>query len=122
LLYGTITAMDGRDLDFWESLAERRIREAAEQGEFDDLPGSSKPLSGLDGTYDPHWWVKEWLRRTSLENTATELIRTVRFELPRLKATSHSPRTKERVAELNAVIEELNRSLGSADRIDLIEI
>lgn len=28
----------------WESLVERRIREAQERGEFDNLPGKGKPL------------------------------------------------------------------------------
>jgi DnaJ family protein C protein 28 len=28
----------------WESLVDQKIREAMEQGEFDDLPGSGKPI------------------------------------------------------------------------------
>jgi Domain of unknown function (DUF1992) len=31
-------------MDRWESLIERRIREAHERGEFDDLPGQGQPL------------------------------------------------------------------------------
>ena len=114
--------MGDKALEYWESLAERRSREASEQGEFDDLPGAGRRLPGLDGTYDPHWWAKEWLRRTSLEDAAAELRRTIRSELPRLKAAPESPRTKERVEELNAAIDELNRDLGSNDQIALIEI
>jgi hypothetical protein len=114
--------MGDRPLEFWESLAERRIREAAERGEFDDLPGSGRPLPGLDGTYDPHWWVKEWLRRTTLEDTAGELRRTIRSELPRLKTSPRSSRTRERVGVLNAAITELNRDLPADAQIDLIQI
>ena len=113
--------MGDRPPEFWESLAERRIREAAERGEFDDLPGSGEPLPGLKGTYDPHWWVKEWVRRTSLEETAEELRRAIRATLPRLRASPQSPGTIKRVAELNSVIAELNSSLPTDDRIDLIE-
>lgn len=31
-------------MDRWESLVDRKIREAQEQGEFDDLPGKGRPL------------------------------------------------------------------------------
>jgi hypothetical protein len=34
----------------WERLAENRIREAIEQGEFDNLPGSGKPID-LEGYF-----------------------------------------------------------------------
>lgn len=43
--------------------AERRIRDAIDRGEFDDLPGSGEPLEGLDRPYDPNWWVKSWIER-----------------------------------------------------------
>jgi hypothetical protein len=34
----------------WERIAENRIREAMQQGEFDDLPGAGKPVD-LDGYF-----------------------------------------------------------------------
>jgi hypothetical protein len=114
--------MSDRPLEFFESLAERRIREAAERGEFDDLPGAGRPLPGLAGPYDPDWWVQEWLRRTSLEDTVAELRRTIRSELPRLKASPDSAKTVERVAELNETIESLNRKLSAEHRIDPIAV
>ena len=50
-----------------ESVAERRIREGVERGEFDDLPGTGKPLPGAGEPYDEMWWVKAWLRRNQLD-------------------------------------------------------
>ena len=47
----------------FESLVDRRIREAAERGEFDDLPGSGEPLEILDEPYEANWWLKRWFRR-----------------------------------------------------------
>lgn len=114
--------MGDRPLEFWESLAERRIREAAERGEFDDLSGSGRPLPNLDGTYDAHWWVKEWLRRTNLEETTAELRRTIRSELPRLKASPGSEKAIQRVSEINAAIKVLNRDLPTEDQISPIEL
>ena len=49
-----------------ESVVERRIREAIEQGEFDDLPGAGKPLPDAGKPYDELWWVKAWLKRNDL--------------------------------------------------------
>jgi hypothetical protein len=44
-------------------IAERRINEAIEAGEFEDLPGTGLPIADLDEPYDPDWWIKSWLRR-----------------------------------------------------------
>lgn len=50
----------------WESWIDRQVREAKERGEFDDLPGSGKPIPGLDKPFDELWWVKDKLRREGL--------------------------------------------------------
>lgn len=113
--------MGDRPIEFFESLAERRIREAAERGEFDDLPGAGQPLPGLTGTYEPNWWVKEWIRRTSLEETVAEVRNTIRSDLPKLKAFPDSPKTAQRLAELNEMIEALNRELSTGQRLAPIE-
>lgn len=59
-----------------ESIVERQIRLAAERGEFDDLPGSGKPIEDLDDAYDPLWWVKKWAEREGL--SAAEVHRMLR--------------------------------------------
>jgi hypothetical protein len=48
---------------WYESSVDRQIREAQEQGEFDNLPGTGKPLSDHGRAYDEDWWVKDWVRR-----------------------------------------------------------
>jgi hypothetical protein len=50
----------------FETWIDRQIREAAERGEFEDLPGSGAPLPGLGKLYDEMWWVKGKLRREGL--------------------------------------------------------
>jgi hypothetical protein len=47
----------------FETWVERQIREAQERGEFDNLPGTGKPLPGLTGHYDELWWVKQVAQR-----------------------------------------------------------
>jgi hypothetical protein len=48
---------------WYESVVDRRIREAQERGEFDGLPGLGRPLSDHGREYDEDWWIKDWIRR-----------------------------------------------------------
>jgi hypothetical protein len=50
----------------FETWIDRQIRQAAERGEFDDLPGSGAPLADLDRPHDEMWWVKRKLRNENL--------------------------------------------------------
>ncbi|CAM3333535.1 DUF1992 domain-containing protein [Occultella aeris] len=43
-------------------LADMHIRKAIERGEFDNLPGSGKPLD-LSDAHDPDWWIKSFMKR-----------------------------------------------------------
>lgn len=43
-------------------IADMQIRKAIERGEFDDLPGSGKPLD-LPDHHDPDWWLKSLMKR-----------------------------------------------------------
>ncbi|RMG39955.1 MAG: DUF1992 domain-containing protein [Planctomycetota bacterium] len=53
--------------EYWYSLAEERIREAMQQGAFDNLPGFGKPIPGIDEPWDENWWVREKLRRERVQ-------------------------------------------------------
>lgn len=55
----------------FESVGERRIREAMERGDFDDLPGAGGPLRHAGKPYEPTWWVREWVKRNRLDSDAT---------------------------------------------------
>ena len=34
------------------------IQQALRRGDFDELPGSGKPLTDLGGVRDPDWWIR----------------------------------------------------------------
>ena len=57
---------DKRPNETWEDLAERRIREAHEAGEFNNLPGFGLPIPGIDDVLEDDWWLKAKLRREEL--------------------------------------------------------
>ncbi|WP_251152932.1 DUF1992 domain-containing protein [Cellulosimicrobium sp. Marseille-Q4280] len=46
-------------------LADMHVRKAIERGDFDNLPGSGKPLDMPD-RHDPDWWLKNLLKRERL--------------------------------------------------------
>lgn len=56
----------------FESPVDRAIREARERGEFDNLPGTGKPLRNLGNADvdDPDWWVRGLVEREHLDMTA----------------------------------------------------
>ena len=83
-----------------ESVAERRIREAMERGEFDDLPGAGEPLADLDREYDPDWWAKRWVRRERLADAMRELRE--RRHRERVRAETGLAGAADRLAEIDA--------------------
>ncbi|CAN5894962.1 hypothetical protein BH23ACT5_BH23ACT5_07240 [soil metagenome] len=50
-----------------ESIVDRRIREAMEAGEFDELPGTGEPLPGAGTHDDDLWWVRGWMQRNEID-------------------------------------------------------
>jgi hypothetical protein len=47
----------------YESPIDRQLREAQERGEFDNLPGTGKPLPDSGREYQEDWWITAWVRR-----------------------------------------------------------
>lgn len=44
------------------------IRAAQDQGEFENLPGTGKPIPGAGTKDDDLWWVDSWIERNRLED------------------------------------------------------
>jgi len=67
----------------WGELAERRIAEAQEQGEFDDLPGQGEPLDLTENPFaDPEWRVAyKILQDSGFTLDWIELDKEIRAEL-----------------------------------------
>ena len=89
----------------YESVVEQRIREAQEQGAFDDLPGAGRPLRGLHGPQDENWWVRSYLEREGLP--ADVLLPTplrLRREIDRLPETVRDMETERDVRDAVAAV------------------
>lgn len=66
-----------------ESLAERRIREALDAGEFDDLPGQGRPIPDDGRPYEPGWWARRYLERLRQDDARRERVRDLTNALDR---------------------------------------
>jgi hypothetical protein len=47
----------------WESWVESQISRGLARGDFDDLPGAGRPLTGLDREQTSYEWALAWARR-----------------------------------------------------------
>jgi hypothetical protein len=96
----------------YESPVERKIREAQERGDFDDLPGLGKPLPGYGETYDENWWVKDWVRRENITGVLPTSLR-LRKEAEDLMGTIAKKPSEWAVRQFVA---DLNERIGRARR------
>ena len=90
----------------FESAIDRQIREAAERGAFENLPGRGKPLPQLQGPSDEMWWVRRWMERegVSTESLLPPAVQ-LRKEIDRLPATLRALRSERAVRD---AVEELD--------------
>ena len=95
-------------------IAETAIEQAIRRGEFDDLPGSGKPLTGLTGVHDPDWWIRRKIEREQLTGLGPHAI-TLRTENATLESRMDELFREEDVrallAEFNTRVIEARRQL-----------
>ena len=108
----------GIDFGTW---VERKIREAAERGAFDNLPGAGKPIPDLDKPHDELWWIKRKLRDEQLATLPPTIALRKEAEEALLAAARAGSEEQVRriVAEINARIVEGNRKAASGPPLNL---
>ncbi|GAB3840693.1 hypothetical protein GCM10029963_09840 [Micromonospora andamanensis] len=90
----------------WEASVEAQIRSAQERGEFDNLPGTGKPIAGRGLPYDESWWIKSFLER---EQVPTDLLLPTPLLLRRrIEQLSDEVRDLPSEEAVRAVVAELN--------------
>jgi hypothetical protein len=99
----------------FESWVEKQIREAAERGDFDNLPGQGKPLQDEGAAYDENWWIKRKLRdeQLALLTPSLSVQRDVEDFLDNLDRIPSEAALRRRVGELNTRIVAVRRGVRS---------
>jgi hypothetical protein len=98
----------------YESRIDRQIREAQERGDFDDLPGTGRPIPDRGELYDENWWLKEWVRRenlTGLAPTSLKIRKEAEEVMQTLARQTQESVVRRIVTDLNGRIEQANRGL-----------
>lgn len=105
----------------WESFIEQQIREAMEQGAFDNLEGKGQPIRDLGIERDPLWWAKKLVERekVSLMPPALALRRDVEQTLGRLPKMRDEAEVRRVLEALNARIRKLNATIGEGPPTNL---
>ena len=102
---------------WYESSIDRQLREAAERGEFENLPGAGKPLRDAGREYDEDWWVKDWLQREGATAGVIPPTLALRRETEDLDSRVDRLRTEREVRDYVA---ELNGRIAKA-RVGLMD-
>lgn len=95
----------------FESWVDRQIREAAERGEFEELPGFGKPLASLDAPYDELWWIKGKMHREGFAVLPPALA--LRKEAEDAREAVRAARTERQARD---ILTEVNAKIGAALR------
>lgn len=108
----------------WESFVERRIREAEEAGQFDNLLGAGQPIPGIDDPPDENWWVKQKLKDEGL--SVIPPILEARLALDRvmseLATLSSEADVRRRLAKVNDQIRAANLSPAAGPAIVVLPV
>ena len=77
---------------------ELQVQQAIRRGDFDDLPGAGKPLTGLT-EHDPDWWIRRKVEREQLTGLGPPAL-TLRTENTALDARLDAAGSERAVSEI----------------------
>lgn len=88
---------------------EAQIKQAQQQGEFDDLAGAGKPIAKLADPHDPDWWVKDFIRREKIDTDAL-LPPTMQLRKEKAQLREHVQKLRTET-EVRDYLEDLNKRI-----------
>ncbi|MEV8334895.1 DUF1992 domain-containing protein [Streptomyces niveus] len=95
----------GVDFETW---VDRQVREAAERGAFDDLPGAGRPLPSDSAPYDELWWIKGKMEREGISHLPPTL--SLRKEVEDALAAAHEAASEAQARRIIAAVNEKIRA------------
>jgi hypothetical protein len=88
------------------------LQQAIRRGDFDDLPGAGKPLTGLTAVHDPDWWIRRKIEREQLTGLGPPAL-TLRVENRGLDDRLDAMARED---DVRAVLEDFNLRIVEARR------
>ena len=97
-------------MDARAQYVEISIQQAMRRGDFDNLPGTGKPIPGLNAPYDPDWWIRQKIEREQITGLGPAAL-TLRSEDAGLNARLDSTVSERAVRE---ILDDFNRRVIEA--------
>lgn len=91
---------------------ELQIQQSVRRGEFDNLPGTGKPIPDLGAPHDPDWWLKRLIERERITGVLPPAL-ALRTEDARMDETLDHETTPQGVRR---VVEDFNTRIIEARR------
>lgn len=95
----------------FETWVEKQIREAAERGEFENLPGAGKPLAWLKKPHDENAWLRDKLARENVTYLPPSLA--LRKKAAQARAAAAEAASE---AEVRRILDDINAEIVAAIR------
>lgn len=92
---------------------EHRLAELADEGRFDDLPGSGLPISDLVEQYSPGWWAARWVQRDAARRDSESVRRRLATDVADALSLPR-PEARQRLIHIKRAVVGLNAHLDSA--------
>jgi hypothetical protein len=89
-----------------------QIQQAMARGEFDDLPGTGKPLTDLGSSHDRDWWLKKLIEREQITGVLPPALQ-LRKDDAELDAQLDQQAAEKQVRD---TVEDFNRRIVEARR------
>ncbi|HLT95153.1 MAG TPA: DnaJ family domain-containing protein [Acidimicrobiia bacterium] len=102
-------------MDRFRDLVESQIQDAIARGEFDDLPGTGRPLDL--GEDDTGWWAKRKIQEMAEEDRLVELASELQSRIDQLWTLPDESRLLAHAGELDELIAALNETLPESSRL-----
>ncbi|ASD21780.1 molecular chaperone DnaJ [Cryobacterium sp. LW097] len=99
-------------MDARAQYVEIAIQQAMRRGDFDNLPGTGKPIPGLTAPYDPDWWIRQKIEREQITGLGPAAL-TLRSEDAGLDASLDAVVAERAVRE---ILDDFNRRVIEARR------
>ncbi|WP_130176513.1 DUF1992 domain-containing protein [Cryobacterium sp. SO1] len=99
-------------MDARAQYVEISIQQAMRRGDFDNLPGTGKPIPGLNAPYDPDWWIRQKVEREQITGLGPPAL-TLRSEDAGLGARLDAVVAEREVRE---ILDDFNRRVIEARR------
>jgi hypothetical protein len=88
-----------------QSWVDLQVQQAMARGDFDDLPGSGKPIEDLGPRHDPDWWLKKLIEREQVTGVLPPALQLRKDDAEldaRLDALASEREVREALEEFNA--------------------